>query len=376
MDLFTNTIEGLYVAFYHRAADQEGLDYWLQRADESTNGDYMYELAAGFAQNSQFEAEYGSLDDENFVKAVYQNVLNGVDDDANAIAYWEDRVDAVGRDGMVAEFVKAVLEYDGDDAEGIARQEFFQNRVDVAKSFTETLAEESNPVNFDHLDQDSAYLASQAVIESVVDDASLESVLAFIEDHDTLDTWGDEFLTAHTGGEAGAQEEEGNAEEAAGGYMHGLGGMMGGTEGNTGDEEAGTQEEEGNTEAADAQEEEGNAEEAAGGYMHGISGMMGDTEGNTGDEEAGTQEESNTEASGEDGTTTDTSADDGSMNYDNLANTDNNAGSEETYSYSNDSDTTTSSYTEEDQHTSEENDTASLAGVEESHVHDSSAFGF
>jgi len=199
MDSTINTIEGLYVAFYHRAADQEGLDYWLQRADESSDGDYIYDLAAGFAQNSQFEEEYGSLNDEDFVKAVYQNVLNGVDDDPDAIAYWTDRVEEVGRDGMIAEFVQAVLEYDGDDADGIARQEFFQNKVDAATSFTETLAEESNPLDLDNLDQDSAYLASQAVVESVVDSESLETVLAFIDTHDTLDSWNGEVVSTETG---------------------------------------------------------------------------------------------------------------------------------------------------------------------------------
>ena len=188
----TETIEGLYVAFYHRAADQEGLNYWLTRAEES-DGDYIYDLANLFAQHSQFEKEYGDLNDEEFVKAIYQNVLNGVDEDPTAIEYWTGRIDEVGRDGMVAEFVKVVLEYNGNDADGIARKEFFTNRVEVAKDFTETLADDSNPKDISNLEEDRAYVASQIAIESVVDQKSKESMMKFINNHQTLEDWEEEL---------------------------------------------------------------------------------------------------------------------------------------------------------------------------------------
>jgi hypothetical protein len=189
MDSTLDTIQGLYVAFYHRAADEEGLNYWLDIESNEGDTDYIYALADMFSQHPRFEEEYGSLSDEEFVKAVYQNILDGVDDNQEAIDYWTDRVEAVGKDGMVAEFVKAVLEYDGDDAQGLARQEFFTNRIEAAKAYTETMGEDSNPINLDDLDSDMAYVASQAVIESVTDEQSLEEVLNFIDTHDSLEEW-------------------------------------------------------------------------------------------------------------------------------------------------------------------------------------------
>jgi hypothetical protein len=189
MDSTLDTIQGLYVAFYHRAADEEGLNYWLDIANNEGDTDYIYTLADMFSQHPRFEEEYGALSDEEFVKAVYQNILDGVDNDQEAIDYWTGRVEAVGKDGMVAEFVKAVLEYDGDDAQGLERQEFFMNRIEVAKAYTETMGEDSNPINLDDLDSDMAYVASQAVIESVTDEQSLEDVLSFIETHDSLEEW-------------------------------------------------------------------------------------------------------------------------------------------------------------------------------------------
>jgi hypothetical protein len=189
MDSTLDTIQGLYVAFYHRAADEEGLNYWLDIANNEGDTDYIYTLADKFSQHPRFEEEYGALSDEEFVKAVYQNILDGVDNDQEAIDYWTGRVEAVGKDGMVAEFVKAVLEYDGDDAQGLERQEFFMNRIEAAKAYTETMGEDSNPINLDDLDSDMAYVASQAVIESVTDEQSLEEVLNFIDTHDSLEEW-------------------------------------------------------------------------------------------------------------------------------------------------------------------------------------------
>jgi hypothetical protein len=56
-----DTIQGLYVAFYHRAADEAGLDYWFNLADAESNEDYIYALADMFSQHQRFEEEYGSL---------------------------------------------------------------------------------------------------------------------------------------------------------------------------------------------------------------------------------------------------------------------------------------------------------------------------
>ena len=358
MSSMIDTIEGLYVAFYHRAADQEGLDYWLQQAEES-KGDYMYDLAELFAQHPQFDKEYGSLNDESFVKAIYQNILNGVDNNSEAISYWVDRVENVGRDGMVAEFVKAVLEYDGDDAEGIARKEFFMNRVEAAKNFTNTLGEDSNPINLEALDQDSIYKASQAVIESVVDSESLESVLNFIGEHDTMEAWQSAFSLAEEGdvssfftqaqaqGEAAQTAGSGaaaDAQNAAGSAMSGMGMPMGGSDAAAAGSQYGA-------DAAAAGEAQGEAAQTAG------SGAAADAQ---------------TSAAG---TTSTGTSNDENVDYGNVSNMGNHSGNEEAYSHNNDADTT-SSYTEEAQHTTEENNDVSLSGVDDSHTHDSAAFGF
>ena len=188
-----NQIAGLYVAFFDRAPDSEGLEYWYNVATEDNTNSWMYTVAQGFASHPVFEEKYQDLNDEEFVKAVYQNLLDGVDNDQNAIDYWLGRVDAVGRDGMVAEFVDAVLNYDGDDIQGLERKAYFEDKIDVGLAFAQTLGEDSIPTNLEDLDHDAAYNASINIM-SIATELSKEEALNYIETHQTLEDW-DNALT-------------------------------------------------------------------------------------------------------------------------------------------------------------------------------------
>ncbi|WP_158973982.1 cellulase family glycosylhydrolase, partial [Pseudomonas sp. BAV 4579] len=82
------TVEQLYLAYYGRAADAGGLNYWASRLA----GDMSVEqLAATFAGNSESIALYGSLSDAALVNQVYQN-LYGRSADSSGSAYWTSRL--------------------------------------------------------------------------------------------------------------------------------------------------------------------------------------------------------------------------------------------------------------------------------------------
>ncbi|MEM9566050.1 MAG: DUF4214 domain-containing protein [Actinomycetota bacterium] len=77
-------IRRLYLGYFLRAADPDGLAYWTQaRAD----GISLIEVSAEFARSAEFVARYGLADDATFVDLVYQNVL-GRPADAEGRAYW------------------------------------------------------------------------------------------------------------------------------------------------------------------------------------------------------------------------------------------------------------------------------------------------
>ncbi len=192
-------ITGLYVAFFNRAADQKGLDYWIAKTDEvgQAGGDVssvFRTIAGGFATHPTFKSTYGNLENKAFVEAIYKNAL-GRDGDAKGIAYWTDLVDRVmSRPDMVAAFVELAMVTDltaekykdlsaEDRAAGQLRQDLITNKATVAVAFTKQLEELSNVENNDAPESDPAYIASIKIISKVTEDkATVVLALAFLKE--------------------------------------------------------------------------------------------------------------------------------------------------------------------------------------------------
>lgn len=74
----------LYQAFFNRAPDDGGSIYWLeQRRDGAT----VEDLTWGFANSTEFVAEYGQLSDQVFLTLVYDNMLGRIADQ-HGFDYW------------------------------------------------------------------------------------------------------------------------------------------------------------------------------------------------------------------------------------------------------------------------------------------------
>ncbi|KTT44635.1 hypothetical protein NS337_22360, partial [Pseudomonas oryzihabitans] len=82
------TVEQLYLAYYGRAADAGGLNYWASRLASDMS---VEQLAATFAANGESTALYGSLSGAALVNKVYQN-LYGRSADSSGSAYWTNRL--------------------------------------------------------------------------------------------------------------------------------------------------------------------------------------------------------------------------------------------------------------------------------------------
>lgn len=109
-------IAGLYVAFFTRAPDKEGLDYWQQRAAGGNNQDVFNEIVAGFASHPKFSELYNSLNNQQFVESIYRNVL-GFDGDIDGINYWTGLInDGSSRSDMVVGLVYSALNVDLSDS--------------------------------------------------------------------------------------------------------------------------------------------------------------------------------------------------------------------------------------------------------------------
>ena len=173
-------IEGLYIGYFKRAADKKGLDYWNKQASGGNSLLVLNKLSEGFSNHPTFSTTYGHLSNQEFVEAIYKNVL-GKDGDSTGIAYWVQQLDQdKSRSDVVSDFIKSSLE--GDLAHldltpaelevAQQRQDLITNKVLVAKNFTTLLSQYSNVTNELSPESDPAYLASINILSCVNEDPS------------------------------------------------------------------------------------------------------------------------------------------------------------------------------------------------------------
>lgn len=98
----SRSVARLYLAYFERDPDLEGFDFWyrLLAANQGT----IDTVSQSFATSSEFNTKYGNLNDTDFVKLVYKNVLHR-DGEAEGVTYWVGRLDAgLSRGAMMTSF--------------------------------------------------------------------------------------------------------------------------------------------------------------------------------------------------------------------------------------------------------------------------------
>ena len=87
------SIIGLYVAYYGRAPDKAGFDYWNTQASIKGNDEALLEISQGFSGHPQFSQDYPSSDTTvQFVTKIYLNILNRKPD-TEGLNYWVNQLD-------------------------------------------------------------------------------------------------------------------------------------------------------------------------------------------------------------------------------------------------------------------------------------------
>ena len=118
----------LYIAYFNRAPDAVGLNFW---GTAFANGTTFEEIAKLFMDQDETRATYPSvLSNTDFATAVYNNVLGRVPDQAG-LDFWVGVLDSggQGRD----QFILSVL---GGVQEGSADRVYLDNKVDVGAYFS------------------------------------------------------------------------------------------------------------------------------------------------------------------------------------------------------------------------------------------------
>ncbi len=175
-------IAGLYTAFFDRAPDQNGLQYWENQFSGNAT---VKTLAGQFAEHPVFTETYADMSDAEFVQNIYQNVLGG-QGETSGVDYWVAQLEGgMSRSDMVANFVSDALTLDlsaftdltaEELAAAQARQDTLTNKVNVGLHFVEkfgaasNLSADTDTTTKAGLESDPVYLASQAAIANVTND--------------------------------------------------------------------------------------------------------------------------------------------------------------------------------------------------------------
>ena len=97
----------LYEAAFNRPADSDGLFFWTSQVNV---GQSLSNISDTFVSSGEFIAQYGeSVDDQTFVKLLYDNVLDRQADE-DGLSYWTGLLDDgfLDRGDVLLEFSRSV----------------------------------------------------------------------------------------------------------------------------------------------------------------------------------------------------------------------------------------------------------------------------
>lgn len=177
-------LQQLYVGYFGRAADQAGLNFWLEAINNG--GLTLDNVHASFVQSAEYAALYDGLSNSDLVTQVYLNVL-GRAVEAEGLAFWAGALDAgtITQDQLIEGLLSGL---------SAADSLIVQNKVTVANYYTNKVgngySEDDKALSADILDDVTAALGTvstalgrvntEATAEGAGTDA-LASALAMLE---------------------------------------------------------------------------------------------------------------------------------------------------------------------------------------------------
>lgn len=132
------SLEDLYIAFFNRIPDADGLNYWVDQFKAGKSliniGDLFYEAALHFSDLTGYSA---GMAPENFVNMVYKNVLGRTDGaDPEGLRYWAGQLSS-GKDSagsLVVSILNSAHGFKGDATWGWVAN-LLDNKAAVADKF-------------------------------------------------------------------------------------------------------------------------------------------------------------------------------------------------------------------------------------------------
>ncbi len=163
----------MYVAYYGRAGDPGGVNFWAGQFDESTNLDAVL---SNFGNSQEYSDNFGSLSHEELVSGLFQQMYNRSPDTAGLDFY-------VGRlqsgQATLASIAKQIADGSLDDDKSS-----LDNKISVANAFTTRVETEGLDYASADIDEVGLLLTAVTSVASTVDAALLE-VTAWVPESST-----------------------------------------------------------------------------------------------------------------------------------------------------------------------------------------------
>ncbi|MBR7799303.1 Ig-like domain-containing protein [Undibacterium fentianense] len=128
----------LYVAFFNRVPDADGLAYWTS---EMLNGQKLNTIAETFynagVQFSDYTGFSATMSNTDFINVIYRNVLGRSDGaDADGLSYWNGELSSgkANRGSLVSTILDAAHGFKGNTTWGWVA-DLLDNKIAVAKTF-------------------------------------------------------------------------------------------------------------------------------------------------------------------------------------------------------------------------------------------------
>lgn len=159
----------LYIAFFGRAPDAIGLNYWVSQLG---NGVDLASVAASFARQPEFESVYGQASAQEVISLLYQQTLNRSVDQAG-LSYWREQLDQGMSLHEIANTIVSTA-YTGGNTVSESDTALVRNKVTVAKYVSIELGLDAPTLLVSLLDEVTADAASVAAAQSSAQSALLE----------------------------------------------------------------------------------------------------------------------------------------------------------------------------------------------------------
>jgi len=169
---YIQDVQELYVAYFGRPADPDGLDFWTNNL--GADATLFPQVVSAFSTSSEYRSMYDNMDNRAIVMEVYDNLFSRAGDEAG-VNFWTNALDTgiITIDDMVTQII--------DGAQGADKDIFnakvlvaaaFTNRVDTPEEKAAYSGEAANQIAIDYIaDVNDLRSAATSLLSSNIDAA-------------------------------------------------------------------------------------------------------------------------------------------------------------------------------------------------------------